>query len=74
MNPYLLRFITSYLVKEDLPDLKDLKNCIATLINLHLAMVFTFQDSKLLIRKLLKSCLKLVSYAIKHCKELVETG
>lgn len=34
LNPYLLRFVVNYLINENLPELKDLKNCISTLLNL----------------------------------------
>ena len=73
LNPYLLRFVTSYIVKEDsaVCNLVTIKNCIATLLNLHLCMVLYFQDHKSLVRKLLKSCLKLIGYARKHLVELI---
>lgn len=73
LNPYLLRFVCSQLVKEDSVDLIAIKNGLATLLNLHLCMVLYFQDHKPLIRKLLKSCLKLITYAKKHLAELVKS-
>jgi hypothetical protein len=73
LNPYLLRFVSSYLVKEDSPDLLDIKNCVATLLNLHLANVLYFQDHKPLVRKLLKSVVKLIGYAKLHCGALAKS-
>jgi hypothetical protein len=42
LNPYLLRFFTSYLIKKDSSLLKETKNCLATLVNLHLCSVLYF--------------------------------
>jgi len=73
LNPYLLRFVASYLVKKDSSLLRDTKNCLATLINLHLCCVIYFQDPPLT-RKLLKSALKLISFGIKNCQTLAKAG
>lgn len=74
LNPYLLRFVSSYLVKEEAQDLTEIKNCLSSLISLHLCMVFYFQSHQALVKKLLKSCLKLVSFCKKHGQTLAKSG
>lgn len=73
LNPYLLRFMCSQLVKEDSNDLLSIKNCLPTLLDLHLCMVLYFQDHKSLVTKLLKSCLKLIAFARQHLAEVIKS-
>jgi hypothetical protein len=74
LNPYLLRFVTSFLVSQDAKELRVAKNCLTNLLTLHMAMVFYFQGNQALVKKLLKSCLKLTAYCQKHCGELAKSG
>jgi len=62
LNPYLLRFITGYLIKKDSSLLLETRDCLPNLINMHLLSVFYFQEDKSLVKKLLKTSLRLVQY------------
>jgi hypothetical protein len=73
VNPYLVRFVTGFITKSDISFLKSLEeNCLSILLDLHCFLVLYFQNNKLLIPKLLKSCQKIIEYARKHGKELVQ--
>jgi hypothetical protein len=77
LNPYLLKFVTGYLIKTNSPLLLETKNAIANLFNLHVLMVITFQEQqchKVFLSKLLKSCLKLLYFALKNCGKLAKAG
>lgn len=73
MNPYILRFFTNYLIKDNFSDVLDIKNTLPTLLNLTLANVMQFQETKPLVNKLMKSCLKIVIFARKNCGALAKT-
>lgn len=73
LNPYLLSFFTSYLVKTDSKELLDIAYCIPNLLNLHLGMIVYFQDEKKVIVKLLKSLLKLVEFSKKNLAHLIKS-
>jgi hypothetical protein len=75
VNPYLVRFVTGFMTKCDISFHKLLQeNCLSVLLDLHCFLVLYFQDNKLLIPKLLRSCQKIIDYARKYGKELVEMG
>lgn len=42
LNPYLLKFVTAYLIKTDSLLLTETRHAIANLFNVHLLMVFSF--------------------------------
>jgi len=42
LNPYLLKFVTAYLIKTNSLLLTETKNAVANLFNIHLLMVFSF--------------------------------
>lgn len=46
LNPYLLRFITGYLIKKDSSLLLETRDCLSNLINMHILSVFYFQENK----------------------------
>jgi hypothetical protein len=71
VNPYLVRFVTGFITKTDISFLTLLhENCLSILLDLHCFLVLYFQDNKLLIPKLLRSCQKIIDYARKNGKEL----
>jgi hypothetical protein len=74
LNPFLLSFFTSYLVKTDSQELLNISYCIPNLLNLHFGMIIYFQDEKKVIVKLLKSLIKLVEFAKKNITHLIKTG
>jgi hypothetical protein len=61
------------LIKDNFSDILDIKNTLATLLNLTLANVMQFQETKPLVNKLMKSCLKIVIFARKNCGALAKT-
>jgi hypothetical protein len=74
LNPYILRFFTNYLLKENYAELLEVKNTLPTLMNLLLCNVMQFQENKSLVNKLLKCCLRLVTFARKNCGALAKSG
>ena len=74
VNPYLLRFVTSYFIKNVDTQLLEIKNCVPNLFNLHYCMIVYFHDDKKLTIKLLKSCLKLVAFVRGNLAKLAQSG
>jgi len=74
LNPYILRFFTNYFLKENYSELLEVKNTLPTLMNLLLCSVIQFQENKSLVNKLLKCCLRLVTFARKNCGPLAKSG
>lgn len=61
------------MIKDNFSDVLDIKNTLPTLLNLTLANVMQFQETKPLVNKLMKSCLKIVIFARKNCGALAKT-
>ena len=74
LNPYLLSFFISYLLKKDEQVLLSISNCIPNLINIHLAMIIYFQDDKKLVSKLLKTILRLIDFSNQNLEHLVKSN
>lgn len=74
INPYLIIFFSKYLVKKDSDILRQTKNTLTNLLNVHLMLAINNTSNTALVRKLLKSALHLLIYCGKHLKELAESG
>jgi hypothetical protein len=74
VNPYLLRSVTSFMVKNSIKILEKIPNGFSSLLNIHCFMVLYFQENKSLVTKLLRSSLKLIDYARSNSKSLSESG
>lgn len=74
LNPYLLRYFTKYLIKNESKLLSQTKNCITNLMNLHMLMVIYFNQNVDLIKKLLKTVIQLITFCQDHAEELAKSG
>lgn len=74
LNPYLLRFFTKFLIKNDSEQFLKHKNSITNLINMHLLMVIQFHGSNGIIKKLLKSVLYLLLFCFQNSEKLAKAG